>query len=88
VKVQPVVEQRQQMGTRWRTSMRYTLTNARPEAVTVDLVQSGLDNYVTDTRIVSESLKSERRSSDEALWRVQVPANGTATVTAVFDTRY
>ena len=88
VKVQPVVEQRQQMGTRWRTSMRYTLTNARSEAVTVDLVQSGLDNYVTDTRIVSESLKSERRSSDEALWRVQVPANGTATVTAVFDTRY
>ena len=89
VKVQPVVEQRERLGNeRWKTSMRYTITNARPEAVTVDLVQSGLDSYWTDTRITSESMKSERRSSDEALWRVSVPANGTATVTAVFDTRF
>jgi len=89
VKVQPVVEQRERLGSdRWKTTMRYTLTNARPEAVTVDLLQSGLDSYWNDTRIVSESLKSERRSSSEALWRVPVPANGTATVTAVFDTRY
>ncbi len=56
--------------------------------MTVDLVQSGLDSYFADTRIVSESLKSERRSSDEALWRVPVPANGTATVTVTFDTRH
>jgi hypothetical protein len=89
VKVQPVVEQRERLGSdRWKTVMRYTLTNARPEAVTVDLLQSGLDSYWNDTRIASESLKSERRSSSEALWRVSVPANGTATVTAVFDTRF
>ena len=89
VKIQPVVEQRERLGDgRWRTRMRYTLTNARPQAVTVDLIQSGLDSYMDDTRIVSESLKSERRSSSEALWRVNVPANGTATVTATFDTRY
>ena len=89
VKVQPVVEQRDRLsGDRWRTAMRYTLTNARPEPVTVDLVQSGLDSYWKDTRIVSESQRSERRSADEALWRVQVPANGSATLTAVFDTRY
>jgi hypothetical protein len=89
VKVQPVVEQRERLGSeRWKTTMRYTLTNARPEAVTVDLLQSGLDSYWNDTRIASESLKSERRSSSEALWRVPVPANGTATVTAVFDTRF
>jgi hypothetical protein len=68
--------------------MRYTLSNARPEAVTVDLVQSGLDGYMDDTRITSESLKSERRSSNEAVWRVPVPANGRATVTATFDTRF
>ena len=86
VKVQPVVERRQEMpGNRWRTSMRYTLTNARPQAVTVDLIQNGLWG---DTRIVEESQKSERRSADEALWRVRVPANGTATVTATFDTRF
>jgi hypothetical protein len=89
VKVQPVVEQRDRIGdSRWRTRMRYTLTNARPQAVTVDLIQSGLDSYWNDTRIASESLKSERRSSDEALWRVPVPANGTATLTVTFDTRH
>jgi hypothetical protein len=89
VKVKPVVEKRERIGdSRWRTSMRYTLTNARAAPVVVDLFQSGLDNYYDDTRIVSESLKSERRSSSEAVWKVTVPANGEATVTAVFDTRY
>ena len=86
VKVQPVVERREELpGSRWRTSMRYTLNNARPEPVTVDLIQDGLWG---DTRIVEESQDSERRSADEALWRVRVPANGTATVTATFDTRF
>ena len=32
VKVKPVVERRERLGSdRWRTTMRYTLTNARPE---------------------------------------------------------
>ena len=89
VKVRPVVEAREKIGsTRWKTSMRYTLTNARAAPVVVDLMQAGLDNYWDDTRIVSESQKSERRSSDEAVWKVAVPANGEAVVTAVFDTRY
>ena len=61
------------------------LTNASPRAVTVDLIQSGLWG---DTRIVEENQKSDRRSADEALWRVAVPANGEAIVTATFDTRY
>jgi hypothetical protein len=86
VKVHPVVEQRQNISaTRSRTRMRYTLTNARPDAVTVDLIQSGLWG---DTRIVSESMDSERRSADEALWRVPVPANGSATVTVTFEHRH
>jgi hypothetical protein len=89
VKVQPVVEKRERLSpSKWRTSMRYTLTNARPEAVTVDLVQSGLDFYWDDTRIVSESMKSDRKSSNQTQWRVPVPANGSATVTAVFETRF
>jgi hypothetical protein len=33
-------------------------------------------------------MKSERRSSNEALWRIPVPANGTATLNVLFDTRY
>jgi len=74
--------------TRWRTTMRYTLTNARPEAVTVDLSQANLDWSWIDTRVVSESLKSERESSDSVLWHVPVPANGETELTATFITRY
>jgi hypothetical protein len=86
VKVKPVVEKREKVSDgRWRTAMRYTLTNARPQAVTVDLIQAGLRG---DVRIADESQKSSRQSADEALWHVLVPANGTATVTATFDTRY
>jgi hypothetical protein len=86
VKVKPVVEKREKVSDgRWRTTMRYTLSNARPQGVTVDLIQAGLWG---DTRISDESQKSSRGSADEALWRVQVPANGTATVTATFDTRF
>lgn len=86
IKVQPTVEKRERISDdRWRTSMRYRLTNASPRAVTVDLVQSGLWG---DTRIVAESQQSQRRSADETLWRVAVPANGEASVTATFDTRY
>ena len=55
---------------RWRTRMRYTLTNASPRPVTVDLVQSGLWG---DTRITEESLKSDRLSADETRWRVPWP---------------
>jgi hypothetical protein len=86
VKVQPVVEKRERLaGDRWRTTMRYTLTNARPQAVTVDLIQSGLWG---DVRVLAESAKSTRRSADETMWRVAVPANGEAVVTATFDTRH
>jgi hypothetical protein len=86
VKVKPTVERRERINAdRWRTTMRYVLTNARPNAVTVDLMQSGLWG---DTRITQESQPSERTSADDAHWRVQVPANGEVTVTATFDTRF
>lgn len=86
VKVKPVVEKREKMSnSRWRTSMRYTLSNAKPQPVTVELIQSGLWG---DVRIVDESQKSVRRSADETAWRVTVPANGETAVTAIFDTRY
>ena len=86
IKVRPVVEERTRINTnRWRTRMRYTLTNASPRPVTVDLFQAGLWG---DTRIVDQSVKSDRLSADEAHWRVNVPANGEATVTATFDTRH
>ncbi len=86
VKIRSVVEERTRVSdNRWRTRMRYTLTNASPKPITVDLMQSGLWG---DTRIVQESIKSTRTAADDARWRVPVPANGEATVTATFDTRY
>jgi hypothetical protein len=86
VKVKPTVEARTRINAnRWRTTMRYTLTNARPNPVTVDLMQSGLWG---DVRITEESMPSTRRSADDVLWRVPVPANGEAVVTVTFDSRY
>jgi len=87
VKVQPTVMSRTRQGTdRWRTQMRYRLTNARGRPVTVELVQSGL--AWGDTRLIEENRKSERQDAGSALWQVPVPANGEAVVTATFDTRY
>lgn len=80
-----VVERKKQSAQRWRTVMRYDLTNARPEPVAIDLFQAGLWG---DVRIVEQSLAGERISADRMEWKVPVPANGKASVTVVFDTRY
>lgn len=86
VKVKPVVEKRERSGLRrWRTSMKYTLSNATPKEVTVVLQQDGLWG---DTRIETESLKSTRPNADMAEWSVKVPANGSVDVTATFDSSY
>lgn len=89
VKVKATVVSRERISDRvWRTSMSYLLTNARPQAVTLDLVQRGLDWYWDDTRILKESRKSERLDADGTRWRVELPANGEETITATFETRY
>jgi hypothetical protein len=86
VKVKSVVEDRKKEGaSRWRTSMRYTLTNALSAPVTVRLIQDGLWG---DTKIVAESLASRRASVEEAEWSVSVPAEGKTEVTASFDSKY
>jgi hypothetical protein len=86
VKVKSVVEKRESQGLfRWKTSMRYTLSNALPKPVTVALIQDGLWG---DTRILSESQPSHRRGADTAEWTVEVPANGSKDVTATYDTRF
>ena len=77
-----------QAVTYWRTAMRYVLSNATRRPVTVDLIQSGLDNGWEDTRVSAESQPGEQRSIDERVWHVAVPANGETTLTATFDTRY
>jgi hypothetical protein len=87
VKVQPTTVARTRLsGDRWRTQMRYRLTNARSRPVTVELAQGGLD--WADTRITEQSRPSERRDAGTTVWQVPVPANGEAVITATFDTRY
>lgn len=79
----------QTQPTYWQTTMRYTVTNARPTPVTVFVTQDGLSPYYwSETRLISESLKSERPSADRVVWAVPVPANGTVNVDAVFQTQY
>jgi hypothetical protein len=86
VKVRAVVDKRTHVGTSdWQSDMRYELSNALPRPVTVKLLQEGLWG---DSRITAESQKSTRRSADTAEWSVMVPANGKASLTASFDTRY
>jgi hypothetical protein len=86
VKVHSIVEKRTRISTYdWQTNMRYELTNALPRAVTVKLRQEGLWG---DAKINAESQKSARLNADAAEWAVSVPANGKATVTATFETRY
>ena len=86
VKVQSVVvERRRESSRRWRTTMRYDLSNARAEAVSVDLAQDGLYG---DVRVVEQSITGNRVSADRMEWQVPVPANGRASLTVVFDTRY
>jgi hypothetical protein len=86
VKVQPTVEKRTRLGyDHWQSDMRYVLSNAMPNPVTVSLLQSGLWG---DTAVKSESQKSTRRSAEEAEWVVTIPANGSVTVTASFETRF
>lgn len=86
VKVQTtVVSRTRKSDARWVTKMKYVVTNARPQAATVLVVQDGLYG---DVRISDESLKSERVSADRVEWQVPVPANGKVELTATFDTRY
>jgi hypothetical protein len=86
VKVRAVVDKRTRVGPfDWQSDMRYELSNALPRPVTVKLLQEGLWG---DSRIVAESQKSTRRNAETAEWAVTVPANGKASLTASFETRY
>lgn len=86
VKVQPTTEKRTSLGfLHWQTDMKYVVSNAMPVPVTVCVLQAGLWG---DTDIKSESQKSTRRNADEVEWKVDVPAHGSKTVTATFDTKF
>jgi hypothetical protein len=82
VTVQPLVvsSETRQHGARYE--MKYIVRNARPDAVTVDLVQDGLGGG----DIEHESQKSVRIDANRAAWDVRVPAQGETTLTATIET--
>lgn len=66
---------------RWRTrfEMEYTVRNARPTPVTVEVRQHGLGR---DTRLQDQSIEGVLQDDDTIVWRVPVPANGETVLTA------
>ena len=74
----------------YRTTVRYTFTNAKSQSVDVELRQGGLMPYWwgRDYRIVSEDVAGEQINANTRKYTVSVPANGERVVRVTFDTRY
>ena len=74
----------------YRTTMRYTLTNAKAVPVEVELVQAGLDRgwWGDDYRIVSEDLPGEQLNTDRRKWTIPVPGEGEREFRVTYETRY
>jgi hypothetical protein len=64
--------------------MSYVIRNAKSEAVTVELRQSGY--WGRDTKVVSESLTSRKIDAYTVGWSVPAPANGQTVLTSVVET--
>jgi len=74
----------------YRTTMRYTLTNARGSPTEVELDQTGLAPgwWSDDTRVTSEDVKGEQVNADRRKYRITIPANGERVVRVTYETRY
>jgi hypothetical protein len=74
----------------YRTTMRYTLTNAKSTPVEVELVQGGLDYgwWTHDFRVVSEDVPGVQLNADRRKYVITVPANGKREVRVTYETRY
>jgi hypothetical protein len=76
--------------TYYRTTMRYTLTNAKAAPVEVELIQAGLDRgwWANDYRIPAEDLPGEQLDLDRRRYTVPVPAEGERVIRVTYETRY
>ncbi|MCX7676212.1 MAG: DUF4139 domain-containing protein, partial [Alteraurantiacibacter sp.] len=74
----------------YQTTMRYTFTNAKPEAVEVELTQGGLDYgwWARDFRVTAEDVPGEQVNAGNRLYRVTVPANGSRVVRVTYQTKF
>lgn len=76
--------------TYYRTTMRYTLTNAKDAAVEVEMTQTGLNRswWANDFRITAEDIKGEQLNADRRRYVVPVPAEGERVIRVTYETRY
>jgi hypothetical protein len=74
----------------YRTTMRYTLTNAKNAAVAVQLTQTGLNRswWSDDFRVTAEDIKGEQLNADRRRYTVPVPAEGERVIRVTYETRY
>lgn len=74
----------------YRTTMRYTLTNARAQVSSVELTQTGLSRgwWGDDTRVTLEDIKGEQINIDQRKYVVPVPAEGERVIRVTYETRY
>lgn len=74
----------------YRTTMRYTLTNAKAEPVNVELTQTGLGRswWANDFRITSEDIEGEQLNIDRRKWIIPLPAEGKREFRVTYETRY
>lgn len=74
----------------YRTTMRYTLTNAKAAPVEVELTQSGLNRswWSDDFRVTAEDIKGEQINQDQRRYKVPVPAEGERVIRVTYETRY
>ena len=76
--------------TYYRTTMRYTLTNAKSAPADVELTQTGLSQgwWADDFRITAEDIKGEQLNADRRKYVVAVPAQGERVIRVTYETRY
>ena len=76
--------------TYYRTTMRYTLTNAKAAPVEVELTQSGLSRswWSDDFRVTSEDIKGKQLNADQRRYKIPVPAEGERVIRVTYETRY
>ncbi|NVE94089.1 DUF4139 domain-containing protein [Altererythrobacter lutimaris] len=81
---------REERPTYYRTTMRYTFTNAKSSAVEVVLSQNGLDRgwWTRDFRVTSEDVEGVQVNANTRRHTVSVPANGERIVRVTYATRY
>lgn len=83
VSVEPATMQEEKVGKSLkRYSMTYTFDNARKEDITVEFEQSG---YRSLHKVVSESIKSEKKDAYTLRWNVPVPAEDSTELTFVVE---